>query len=76
MAKKSDARSMIPLEAIESRIIVLRGHRVMLDRDSAELYGVQTKALNQAVKRNSDRFPEDFMFKLTMKEAALILARM
>jgi hypothetical protein len=65
---------MIPLEAIESRIFVLRGHRVMLDRDLAELYGVQTKALNQAVKRNSDRFPEDFMFKLTMEEAALSLA--
>jgi ORF6N domain len=74
MAKKSDTRNIIPLEAIESRIFVLRGHRVMLDRDLAELYGVQTKALNQAVKRNSDRFPEDFMFKLTMEEAALILA--
>jgi phage regulator Rha-like protein len=73
LAKKSDAQNIIPLEAIESRIFVLRGHRVMLDRDLAELYGVQTKALNQAVKRNSDRFPEDFMFKLTMEEAALIL---
>src|SRR5450759_2188905 len=73
MAKKSDTQNIIPLEAIESRIFVLRGHSVMLDRDLAELYGVQTKALNQAVKRNSDRFPEDFMFKLTMEEAALIL---
>jgi ORF6N domain len=52
----------------------MRGHRVMLDRDLAELYGVHTKALNQAVKRNNDRFPEDFTFKLTMEEAALILA--
>jgi hypothetical protein len=53
VAKKSDTQNIIPLEAIESRIFVLRGHRVMLDRDLAELYGVQTKALNQAVKRNT-----------------------
>jgi hypothetical protein len=74
MAKKSDPRSITPLEAIENRIFVLRTHRVMLDRDLAELYGVETRALNQAVKRNADRFPDDFMFKLTMDEATLILA--
>jgi ORF6N domain len=55
MAKKSDAQDLIPLEAIEGRIFVLRGHRVMLDRDLAGLYGVETRALNQAVKRNADR---------------------
>src|SRR5664280_1806578 len=62
------------LGAIESRIFVLRGHRVMLDRDLAELYGVETRALNQAVKRNADRFPDDFMFKLTLEEAQAVLA--
>ena len=51
-------------DAIRARILTIRGVQVMLDRDLAELYGVPTKALNQAVKRNSDRFPEEFMFQL------------
>lgn len=58
------------LDGIERRIVTLRGHRVMLDRDLATLYGVETRTLNQAVKRNLDRFPSDFMFRLTAKEAA------
>jgi hypothetical protein len=74
MAKKSDTRNIIPLEAIESRIFVLRGHRVMLDRDLAELYGVPLKRLNEQVKRNGERFPEDFMFTLTIGEATLLMA--
>ena len=53
---------------IERSILVLRGQRVMLDADLADLYGVPTKALNQAVKRNRERFPPDFMFRLTKKE--------
>ena len=53
---------------IESMIRVVRGQQVMLDSDLATLYGVETKALNQAVKRNSDRFPVDFMFRLTQEE--------
>jgi len=57
------------VEVITGKIFILRGHRVMLDRDLANLYGVETKALNQAVKRNQDRFPEDFMFRLTSEEA-------
>src|SRR6267378_3594743 len=56
-------------QRIESHIFVLRGHRVMLDADLAKLYGVAVKALNQAVKRNADRFPADFMFQLTWEEA-------
>src|ERR1700693_1171615 len=68
MAKKPETRNIIPLEAIESRIFVLRGHRVMLDRDLAELYGVPLKRLNEQVKRNRRRFPDDFMLQLTMKE--------
>ena len=54
---------------IESKILVIRGQQVMLDRDLAELYGVETKVLNQAVKRNIKRFPDRFMFKLNKVEA-------
>jgi len=63
-------RELIPLERIESKIILLRGQKVMLDRDLADLYGVPTKALKQAVKRNEARFPEDFMFVLNRQELA------
>lgn len=59
---------LIPAERIEKRIFFLRGVKVMLSPDLAELYGVPTKVLNQAVRRNSDRFPEDFMFQLTRNE--------
>ncbi len=70
MAKKhSSKKGIIPLEVVQQKIFVVRGRRVMLDRDLAELFGVETRVLNQAVKRNSDRFPEDFMFRLTMEEA-------
>jgi hypothetical protein len=64
--------SLIPVRRIERKILLLRGEKVMLDRDLAELYGVETKVLNQAVKRNVDRFPADFMFQLSKEEAALI----
>ena len=55
-------------EAIISKIYLIRGHKVMIDRDLAELYGVETRVLNQAVRRNERRFPEDFMFQLTAEE--------
>jgi hypothetical protein len=55
---------------LKDKIFSIRGNQVMLDRDLAELYGVQTKILNKAVKRNSDRFPESFAFKLTSEELA------
>ena len=58
----------VPIEVIEKKIILIRGQKVMLDADLAEIYGVSTKALNQAVKRNIQRFPEDFMFQLTEQE--------
>ena len=67
---KTQKAEVISLDVIERRITELRGHRVMLDRDLATLYGVETRTLNQAVKRNLDRFPTDFMFRLTPKEAA------
>ena len=59
----------VPMERIETRILSIRGHRVMLDADLAELYGVPTKRLNEAVLRNAVRFPEDFMFQLKSDEA-------
>ena len=65
--KKSEI-ALVPQETIESKIFFLRGKRVMLDRDLAILYGVETRALNQAVRRNMRRFPEDFMFQLTKEE--------
>jgi len=66
--KMSKDRSLIPLERIERSILMIRGQKVMLDRDLAQLYGVETRVLNQAVRRNIDRFPEDFMFRLTREE--------
>ena len=66
MPKKTKA--IISEEAIASKIIGVRGERVMLDRDLAEMYGVETRVLNQAVSRNIRRFPEDFMFELTRDE--------
>lgn len=59
---------MNQLKAIESKIFELRGQKVMLDRDLAQMYGVETRILNQAVKRNISRFPEDFMFQLNDEE--------
>ena len=66
--KKTKSSSLVPQERIEGKILLLRGKKVMLDRDLAELYGVETKAFNRSVKRNSNRFPEDFMFQLTKEE--------
>ncbi|MFU8781037.1 MAG: ORF6N domain-containing protein [Kiritimatiellia bacterium] len=62
------SRELIPAERIENRILLLRGQKVLLDRDLASLYEVETRALNQAVRRNRDRFPDDFMFSLTRDE--------
>ena len=74
MAKKKDvakteATSIQPMEQIESLIITIRGKQVILDRDLARLYRVETRVLNQAVQRNIERFPEDFMFQLSKEEA-------
>ena len=66
--------NIIPVEKIENKILLIRGLKVMLDRDLAELYGVETKALNQAVKRNKKRFPDDFMFQLTRVEAEYLVS--
>lgn len=61
----ADKKALIPVERIERLIYLIRGQKVMLDSDLAELYGVETKALNRAVGRNADRFPSDFLFQLT-----------
>jgi hypothetical protein len=61
---------VIPVERVEGAIVVLRGHNVMPDLDLAALYGVEVKVLNQAVKRNIKRFPDDFMFQLNADEDA------
>jgi len=60
--------TVVPIESIVSKIVFLRGEKVLLDRDLARLYGVTTGNLNKAVKRNLDRFPSDFMFQLTPEE--------
>jgi hypothetical protein len=65
---------IIPIESIEQRIFVIRGQKVILDADLALLYGVTTKRLNEQVRRNRRRFPEDFMFRLSLEEGKLILA--
>jgi hypothetical protein len=68
MTDSSSKEVSIPAELIERRIYLIRGHKVMLDRDLAGIYGVQTFRLNEAVKRNLRRFPADFMFQLTPEE--------
>ena len=74
MKKKS--LQIIPNERVIKRIFFIRGKKVMFDSDLAEMYGVETKALNQAVKRNKERFPEDFMFQLSLGEANLFAERL
>src|SRR5579875_3568233 len=64
---------IVPVPFIESRIWLIRGHKVLLDADLAALYQVETKALNRAAKRNAERFPEDFMFQLSAGETAELL---
>jgi hypothetical protein len=63
-----DKKALVPTEVIVTKILFLRGEKVLLDRDLAELYAVETRALKQAVRRNIKRFPEDFMFELTKEE--------
>ena len=70
MADKGKRKSIVPIERIERTIIVLRGQKVMLSTHLAELYQVEPRALVQAVKRNIERFPEDFMFQLSAQEFA------
>lgn len=68
MSKKKTTEVSIPEEVIISKIYLIRGQKVMLDRDLAELYGVETKRLKEQVRRNKNRFPEDFMFEMSKEE--------
>ncbi len=67
-SKKIATKTVSPVPPIERRILLLRGQKVMLDADLAELYGVETRRLNEQVRRNAARFPEDFMFQLSAEE--------
>ncbi len=74
MVKKC-ANSLVPVERIERAILLIRGHKVMLDRDLAELFGVKAIALRQQVSRNEARFPPDFMFRLSPEEAEALVSQ-
>ena len=65
----------VPVEIIQSKIYLIRGQKIMLDRDIALLYGVKSIALRQQVRRNMDRFPEDFMFQLAGREVEILLSQ-
>ncbi len=68
----SETKALVPLERIEQKILRIRDSNVMLDQDLAELYGVEVRTFNQVVKRNIDRFPEDFMFQLSAEEFSIL----
>ncbi len=65
-------KSTMPQEVVENKIYLIRGHKIMLSTHLAGLYGVEVKTLIQAIKRNADRFPDDFMFQLTWEEVQLL----
>ena len=67
--------TIVPIERIRDCIILLRGQKIILDRDLADLYGVETSALNRAVTRNKDRFPSDFTFRLTRQELTSLICQ-
>lgn len=72
MTKKMPKENIVPIERITQKIYLIRKEKVMLDADLAELYGMETKVLVQAVKRNKERFPSNFMFQLTPEEFAIL----
>ena len=74
-AERASPRLETRLDRVENRILSIRGYRVMVDADLAEVYGVTTRRLNEQVKRNAERFPEDFTFRLTVEEKAEVVAK-
>ena len=68
MVTDNNEQGLIPENIIAEKIFLIRGQKVMIDKDLAELYGVETRSLNQTVRRNIDRFPNDFMFEQTQEE--------
>lgn len=75
MKKKELPLLSVPDESLMSKIYFIRGHKVMLDRDLAELYQVETRRLNEQVRRNLKRFPPDFMFQLKLSEAEILMSQ-
>src|SRR5467141_3416630 len=73
MPRRRTGQSLICRQVIERQMLFLRGHRLMLDRDLSEIYGVELKRLNEQLKRNRSRFPNDFMFQLTLEEGKLVI---
>lgn len=73
--RKHRTGAVVPLDRITRAILVIRGHKVMLDADLAGLYGVTTRRLNEQVRRNADRFPDDFAFRLTNQELAILMSQ-
>ena len=71
-SKRTISHSLVPVERIEGSILLIRGHKVMLDQALAQLYQVPTKVLNQAVSRNLERFPYYFIFRLTKEEFEIL----
>ena len=70
----AEYNAIVPVGKIENRILLIRGEKVIVDADLAEFYGVPTKRLNEQVKRNASRFPDDFMFQLTKDEKSEVVA--
>jgi hypothetical protein len=75
MSNLTENKSLIPKERIASKILLLRGEKIMLDFHLANLYGIETRALKQAVKLNIERFPGDFMFELTESEIIILVSQ-
>lgn len=75
MNNLAENKSLIPEERIASKILLIRGEKIMLDFNLADLYGIETRALKQAVKRNIERFPGDFMFELTEAETIMLVSQ-
>jgi hypothetical protein len=71
----ANSNAVVPVERIQTRILLIRGEKVLLDSELAMLYGVTTRRLNEQVKRNRDRFPEDFMFRLTRRELSNLMSQ-
>lgn len=76
ITKNNSEASLIPLKDVEDRIIVVRNQKVLLDRDVAELYGVKTREINQAVRNNPRKFREGYMFELTSEESSILRSKL
>ena len=76
LVKTTDTSGLIPFKEVEDKIVVIRGQEVLLDRDVAELYGVQTREVNQAVRNNPQKFPKGYVVELTNEESTLLRSKL